>query len=315
MKHFQMALTRADKRVVKVLVCVIMLSLAVACLASCSRGEGLEEEEHAVGIRVKDGGAMEDTVVTIHFTRFEMEAMGTRSAMTRAAVGDVSTRLDVWICSGGEVVADVHQASTDAGFGTVSVRLDKNTSYSLYAVSHKCDAQATMTDGVIAFPDDKVKDSFYASATFTPSESQTVAVTMARCVGQFRISTTDQVPAEVARLVFTLADTPVRIDTSTGLPTHTTERTVTYNNPSLNGDGTLTLSLYALGGTDEPVSTDITARVYNSGGEEILVRQFSAVPLRNGYRTLYQGEFFTSQSMSMSFSTAADWTDSDIVNF
>ena len=90
--------------------------------------------------------------VTLAFTIFEQEPM-TRGATTRTATGvaDYCTRLDVWIMSEGETVSEAHQASGDAGFGTVQATLDRRKTYTLYAVGHKCTGAATLEDGVVIF--------------------------------------------------------------------------------------------------------------------------------------------------------------------
>ena len=314
MKHFQMALTRADKRVVKVLVCVIMLSLAVACLASCSRGEGLEEEEHAVGIRVKDGGAMEDTVVTIHFTRFEMEAMTrTPGATTRAAVSETANYLDVWIYEGTEEIAAVHQASTDTGFGTVSVRLDKAKTYTLYATAHKGDGAATLSEGIISWPNDKIRDTFYASTTFSPADGLTVSVELARIVAQVKLTTTDAVPDDAAKLTITIGGVHDRWSIADGA-SHALDRSTSYSPIGTASDGTASFTTHVIATSAQTLHT-VTITAYDASDQPILSRTLSDVPLRNGYRTQYQGELFTSKVLTMSFSTAADWTEYDIVSF
>ena len=89
-------------------------------------------------------------------------------AVTRAAVADYASRLDAWVyCDGNEVQA-VHQTSGDADFATLSLTLDRRKTYTLYAVAHKGADVATLADGVVSFPDDKVTHSFFYSETFCP---------------------------------------------------------------------------------------------------------------------------------------------------
>ena len=85
--------------------------------------------------------------------------------MTRAMVpvGDVVNRLDVWLFEGDamaaveqtEAVAESHQTKDDDGFGSLSVTLDKNRTYTLYAVGHKESSAASINGGVVSFSDTK----------------------------------------------------------------------------------------------------------------------------------------------------------------
>ena len=49
----------------------------------------------------------------------------------------------------------------------MSATLDKRNTYTLYVTGHKADGEATISDGIISFPDDKVKDTFL----YTPPAS------------------------------------------------------------------------------------------------------------------------------------------------
>ena len=106
----------------------------------------------------------EDTLVTIQFTNPEIFVQ----SMTRADVSTVATRLDMWLTDG-ETTTEIHQSSTDAGFGTASVSLNKTKTYTLYAIAHRGASNATLSDGVISFPEEKVTQTFWHTTTFSPS--------------------------------------------------------------------------------------------------------------------------------------------------
>ena len=93
-------------------------------LTACSSDNGEEP-------RVK---SEEFTDVVLTFSPYEQTAM-TRTAVS---IADVVNHLDVWVVNGSDVIAS-HTTSTDAGFGTVSMTLDKTKTYTLYAVGHKAD--------------------------------------------------------------------------------------------------------------------------------------------------------------------------------
>ena len=272
---------------------------AVALFAACSKSD---EPESTVNIHVTPPHG--DTTVTITFAR-----MFDVSPMTRADVSDVSTRLDVWIVEG-ENLVEVHQSSSDAGFGTITTTLDKTKTYTLYAVSHKCESAATLSNGVISFPDDKVKDTFWCTSTFSPATTTSVSCEMNRIVAMFRIETTDQVPDEVKKMRITQKNVFDRWNVSTGA-THQLDRISTINITSTAQDGTIALSVYSIV-TDSQTSHDVIVEALDADDNIIQTQTLADVPLRNGFKTVCRGTFFTSTNMSMSFTAASDWYEYNV---
>ena len=271
--------------------CVMMAAMAAMCVA-CSSDNGEEP--------VMNQG--EKAEVTLTFSPYEM------SAMTRAAtsVASVVTHLDVWITDGSTEV-EVHQTNADADFGTVSVTLDKTKTYTLYAVGHRADG-ATLSDGVISFTDDKVTHSMFYSTTFSPATTTSINAEMTRIVAQFRLEITDDIPAAVKKLRFTINDVFDRWNVTTG-GTHGLNRTSTVN----YGGTSAIFNVYAIV-TDAQTTHDITVTALDENDQEVQTRTFAAVPLRNGYKTTYRGTFFIDTPMSMSF-TVNDWNEYDTVEF
>ena len=261
---------------------------AVALFAACSKSD---EPESTVNIHVTPPHG--DTTVTITFAR-----MFDVSPMTRADVSDVSTRLDVWIVEG-ENLVEVHQSSSDAGFGTITTTLDKTKTYTLYAVSHKCESAATLSNGVISFPDDKVKDTFWCTSTFSPATTTSVSCEMNRIVAMFRIETIDQVPDEVKKMRITQKDVFDRWSVST------------INITSTAQDGTIALSVYSIV-TDSQTSHDVIVEALDADDNIIQTQTLADVPLRNGFKTVCRGTFFTSSNVTMSFTAASDWGEYNV---
>ena len=269
---------------------LLFMALAALMLVGCSEAEQKKVSE-------------EPTSVTLTFSPYEM------SAMTRASVSiaDVVSKLDVWIYESGSETAAVHQSSADADFGTVSVTLDKTKTYTLYAVGHRADG-ATLSDGVIAFTDDKVTHSMFYSTTFSPATTTSINAEMTRIVAQFRLEITDDIPAAVKKLRFTINDVFDRWNVTTG-GTHGLNRTSTVN----YGGTSAIFNVYAIV-TDAQTTHDITVTALDENDQEVQTRTFAAVPLRNGYKTTYRGTFFIDTPMSMSF-TVNDWNEYDTVEF
>lgn len=282
--------------------------LLYACLCGCFTVSCTNEqppEDDAI-IRVNYPETPKDTTVTIAFApRYDMRPM------TRAALSGTVTKLDVWIYQGDTQAAVVNQSSTDDNFGTISVTLDKTKTYTLYAVAHKGDAAATIEDGIISFPDDKVKDTFWYTATISPATATNYSCEMARIVAAFRIETADAVPATVKKIRITQGSVYDRWNVSTGA-THQLDRISTITISSLNNDGTVALTVYSIASDSETLHT-MTVDALDASDAPIQTRTFANVPLRNGYKTTYRGEFFTNTNTSAAFSLTADWNEYDTV--
>ena len=229
--------------------------------------------------------------------------------MTRAAVADYATRLDVWIYDGETEVQAVHQQSTDEGFASLSVRLEKAKTYTVYAVAHKAAGAATLSNGVVSWPDDKVTHSFFYSQTFSPATTTTLSCLMERIVGNFRMEITDAVPADVVRLTIDMGESPTRWDVG-GFGTNAVSRVSSFT-PAVGSSSTL--SVFLLAGSEEE-KRDITVTAYDASDAVVQQRVFSDVPIRAGYRSTYRVAFFTSGVVTMTFTTN-DWMDYETVDF
>ncbi len=278
------------------------MALAACMLSACS-SENAEED-------VFNGSSAEnDTEVTLTFSPYRVEEM----TRTIAPISDYCNHLDVWIVEGDNVV-DIHQESTDADFGVLSVSLNKTKTYTLYAVGHKANGAATLSNGVIAFPEEKVTHTFFYSTTFSPSTTTTLSCVMQRIVGMFRFEVADVIPDEAYTMTFSLGHTYTRWNVA-GYGLNFAERTVTFENFSRNSDGTAAFSMYFIPAnlTDQELH-DITVTATASDGSLVESKTFEAVPIRANYKTTYHGQFFTTTAMSISFQ-ADDWSSFDAVIF
>ena len=303
MERFISFLKREDRKVVRVLVSSIIASAAVAVLTSCSADGGGTD-------RVPEYRAAGDTVVTLSFNQMTMESMDARArSLTRGSLTESSmARLDVWI-SDGTTAQEFHQVNTDEGFGTVTATLNKTKTYTLYAIAHKATGACTLTDGIIAFPEDKLKESVWYTTTFSPSTATSLNCAMQRITGKFTLATTDVVPEEVDHFRITIAQTGTRFAV-TGAPTEVADRIVDFATISRDDSGKSRFSANILAASDAATNFDITATAYDEDNNVIQTRTFADVPIRNGYVTKYAGTFFIDSGMTMSF-TASDWQEYD----
>jgi len=254
----------------------------------------------------------ETAEVRMTFSPYDVEPMtraNSASGLTRAAVADYATRLDVWIYEGGSEVQEVHQQSTDEGFASLSVRLEKAKTYTVYAVAHKAAGAATLSNGVVSWPDDKVTHSFFYSQTFSPATTTTLNCLMERIVGNFRLEIADKVPEGVARMTVDIGVSPTRWNVA-GYGENAVSLVSSFT-PAFGSSPTL--SVFLLAGSEEE-KRNITVTAYD--GEDAIVQQrvFTDVPIRAGYRSTYRGAFFTSGVVTMTFTTN-DWMDYETVDF
>lgn len=272
------------------------LIMAALILAACS------SESNQIAIND------EPSTVTMTFTPYDVEPMTTRVA---TSIADFCTHLDVWITDG-TTTTDIHQSSTSTDFGELSVTLNKTKTYTLYAVAHRCATDATLADGIISFPDDKVTHSMFYSTTFSPSTTTSLSCLMDRIVAQFRFETTDAIPDEAKKMQFTINSVYDRWHVTAG-GTHGLDRTSTVNISSKNNDGTAIFNIYAIT-TGAQTLHSVTVTALDENDDPIRSRTFTNVPLRNGYRTTYRGTFFTDAPVSAAF-TVDDWSEYDTVTF
>ena len=280
------------------------LAMAVLVLAAAAcTNESDNEVMNSEAVAAKP----EPTEVTLTFSPYEMQAM-TRAA---TSIAGVVNRLDVWIVDGSDVTA-ISQTAEDAGFGTVTATLDKTKTYTLYAVAHKATGAATLTDGIISWPNDKVTHTMYYTTTFSPSTATALNCEMTRIVAMFRMETTDAVPDECQTMRFAIPGTGTRWSVTTGM-NNVTDRTVEFTGFIRRADNTAQFTMYAIV-IDAQTLHDITVTALDGDGNTMQERVFKDVPLRNGYRTAYRGLFFKDEEMSMAF-TVGDWAEYDVVEF
>ena len=251
----------------------------------------------------------ETAEVQMTFTPYEVEPMTRTGGVTRAAVADYATRLDVWLYEGGTEVQAVHQQSTDEGFASLSVRLEKSKTYTVYAVAHKAAGAATLSNGVVSWPDDKVTHSFFYSQTFSSATTTTLNCLMERIVGNFRLEITDKVPEGVARMTVDVGVSPTRWDVG-GFGVNAVSRVSSFT-PAVGASPTL--SVFLLAGSEEE-KRDVTVTAYDASDAVVQQRVFEDVPIRAGYRSTYRGAFFTEAVGTMTF-TVNDWMDYETVEF
>ena len=251
----------------------------------------------------------ETAEVRMTFSPYDVEPLTRMDGVTRSAVADYATRLDLWIYDGGTEVQAVHQQSTDEGFASLSVRLEKSKTYTVYSCAHKAAGAAMLSNGVVSWPDDKVTHSFFYSQTFSPATTTTLNCLMERIVGNFRVEIADKVPEDVTRMTVDVGVSPTRWNVA-GYGENAVSRVSSFT-PAVGTSPAL--SVFLLAGSEEE-KRDITVTAYDASEAVVQQRVFEDVPIRAGYRSTYRGAFFTSGVVTMTFTTN-DWMDYETVEF
>ena len=271
----------------------LFLFAAVLALAACSNHTEVTPDVETVTIRFGGFDFQEEPLIT----------------RTDVDVATIVSRLDMWFVAGDDVT-EVHQSSADDGFGTVTLTLNKTKTYTVYAIAHKANGAATLSDGVISFPDEKVTHSFWYSGSFTPSTTSELSCRMNRIVGMFRLETTDAVPDEVTKFRFLIPQTCTRWAV-TGAGAHPVDRVSDVSVGSRKPDGTAAFSLYIIGSATQ-TTYDITVQALDANNTVVQQRIIGGVPIRNNYKTNAVGAFFIDSQHAFSF-VSADWeTHADI---
>ena len=294
-------------------------AVALLCAACVKGNTPLDDEEVTTGKQH----------VTLTFAPYTTETMAAKAMrakpVTRAAVsvGNVVNRLDLWLMEGDSAkaltqtaaVTENHQTTKDDDFGTLSLMLDKDKTYTLYAIGHKESAPTTMAGGVVTFPDTKKLQTLYYSTTFTPAKTTALSCMMQRAVGMFRIIITDEIPTEVKKIEVTANSTPTQwsFPRRSGI-TPTDTYNVSWTDYTTETDGTTMFSIYVLGSDTEKPCT-VTVSAYAADGTLLKAHTFTDVPIRNNYRTVYRGRFFKDATFSSSFQVEEDWQKYDEVGY
>ena len=131
--------------------------------------------------------------------------------------------------------------------------------------------------------------------------------------GQRLIFAFQQLLAIIAATI-TVPQTFTAWSTTQNAATTPKERTVNFSSLSTAADGTVSLSAYLLSTSEAPTSHTVTVTFLTADGQPVQQRTFEDVPIRNGYRTTFRGNFFVDAPTTMTF-TVDDWQDYDVTEF
>ena len=279
---------------------ILLAIAAVAVLVGCTKEN--------VSTQAPTG----EQQVTIKFSPYEVTPMKTTSS-----VATVCSRLDIYIIENGTTdTMRFHQdrAINATGFGSLTATLQTNRTYKLVAVAHNSTDTCTLSGGIVSFAENKIKQTLYADTTFSPADGLSLNVVMQRIVGMFKMRVTDQIPADVTGFRFTVNQAGCKFNTATHESTDRGLRLHTINGTSTDANGVAIYNVYIMADNmTDVLYVDIEAEAVNATNDGE-VRQFTGVPIRDGYLTTYTGTFFVSFDMGFTF-LVGDWNDGGSFTF
>ena len=276
---------------------ILPVAIALACLATgCEKAQVANIESDTITNLKPD---WHDTIVI----SFEFGD----EARTRTTLEDANIK-DLWIFDyvGGELVQSVHQSSTDAGFGSVSLGVAYG-SHTFYAVASG--GSEPTTDGT-TISWGKPGDTFYLAETvdLQPSGNKNLQMELKRVSTRLRVSVTDEIPADMASITVT-AMWYYAFDYLSGeaAGAQVATRSVSVPSSYAGTTGQLTAGFHSLC----PIagySTDITIAARRADESAIREVAMSDVPFQRNRQSAVSGGL-SSTSRGLSLSVDDQWDD------
>ena len=286
----------------------ILLFAAVAlALTACTKEPTEQQPSEPSGIESYDTVQMQ-----FKFSPYEVSPMKGNTKAT-SSVSSVCSRLDIYIIdiAEGDTMRWHQERTATTSFGTLTATLKTNKNYHLYAVAHNTTDTATFSGGVFSFDEDRVKQCMVADTIFSPGDGLSLNVTMLRIVGMFklRIADPDSEFQNVTGFTFDISPSGRKWDMTTMQSTDRVEQLRTINGTARLDDGYVTYNVYVMGDDMTTVKyIDVTVSAIMTGGAQGETREFSQVPIKNGYITTYTGTFFITFDMGFTF-LVGDWSE------
>ena len=279
---------------------------AALMLTAC--GEHEMTEELTAGMILAD--SMKSKTITFTFGEISQRSM------TRATLAELNLT-DLWIFDyvGEELKQTIHQTSTEAAFGSASLSLDYGEHTFYFVASRGIDPVIETEAKTIVWS--SVRDTFHASLSIDvqPSSATSQAVTLSRVVGRLRISATDVVPANAAKLTITPSTWYYGLNYQTGEAVGSSTSPIVVNIPSSYvGTQNLVTSCYTVSGSSA-WQTNITVSLIASDESSLGSVTIPDVPIKRNHITSYSGGIVgAGRSISVNASDD-DWVDDGNVNW
>jgi len=284
---------------------VFMVMAAASMLLACDRTDG--EEPATAKVNVAWADTLDKKTVTFDFT-------GLR-ASTRATLAEL-TMTDLWIFDyvGAELKQTIHQASTDATFGSASLSLDYGDHTFYFVASRGSDPVVDTDAKTITWG--SVRDTFIGSLSLDvqPNSGSSQSVSLSRCVGRLRVSATDVVPEGAAKLVVSPSSWYYGLNYQSGEGVADSPTPLSVNIPNnYIGTTNLVASFYTISSAS-PWQTDVTVALIASDESTIGSVTISGVPLQRNHVTSYAGGI-VGAGRTLNLGSNDEWVEDDTVGW
>ena len=213
---------------------------------------------------------------------------------TRAVTAAEAQMTDIWLLAykDGSLVEQVHQASTDDGFGSISLRLSAG-SYSFYVVSARgsspvIDTTAkTITWGT-------VRDTFWSAEDMEVSAgTNTKSITLSRVASRLRLALTDVIPTGAGQIIVKPSHWYYGLNYQTGAAVGDSNADISLTIPSTYiGRSDLSSAFMTISPAGD-WTTDVTATMRGAGDSTLGSVLVSAIPMGRNKSTTINGSILT----------------------
>ena len=272
-----------------------LLFVAALLMAACSQQPASENEK----------------MVDVTFDVSGDFSLTTTPIATRALDADGKSMTDVWVLDyvGGELKQQVHQAATDADFGSPTLRMSVGAHTLYFVASRGTDAVLDTDARTLSFA--KVNDTFWAAKALNVSATTTgtQAVALDRIATKLRITFSDAIPTGAATFNITPAQWHYGFNYTTGEPTTATaQQPITVNIPSsyigLMGQS---VSLFGFSGSDD-FTTDVAIDCQDADSHVLGAATVPSVQIKRNRISALTGSLF-SKTATIGFSLNTAWLD------
>ena len=257
---------------------IILLTVVSFLFAGCSK-----DDDAAMG-------QQQDSIPMKVVITFDFGDGDAHNAFTRASLTDLAMS-DMWVFDymDGELKQTIHQTSGEANFGRLSMSLDYG-GHSLFFVASR-GANPTVNTDSKTIVWGSVRDTFHAAIDMDvkPAQSLTKHVTLSRVVGRLRISATDVVPAEAARLMLQPSAWYYGLNYETGEAVASKSEPISVSIPAIYaGTKDLNASFYAISG-GEAWQTDVMVSLTAADASVLGAVTLRGVPVQRNHITAFSG--------------------------
>ena len=271
-----------------------LLFAATLLMAACSQQPASENEK----------------MVNVTFDVSGDFSLTTTPIATRALDADGKSMTDVWVLDyvGTELKQQVHQAATDADFGSPTLSLSVGA-HTLYFVASR-GTEPTLDTNARTLSFSKVNDTFWAAKALNVSGTTgTQAVALDRIATKLRITFSDAIPAGAATFNITPAQWHYGFNYTTGEPTAATaSQPITVNiPPSCIGLTGQSVSLFGFSGSDD-FTTDVVIDCQDADSHVLGAATVPSVQIKRNRISTLTGSLF-SKTSTIGFSLNTEWLD------